>query len=193
MPLPDTNVIQVGQQVVFADYSGDFNPAADNSPIVGAHGDADIKVQLSMADVANGAGRESAKADLGANRPSLYDVQAAFEFVAANSGEVVALYWLPSNRSAASEGNVHSVGGADAGAPSGFGDLSELTKAATVIGNFICTDDATTVVQMKSVGIFVPTTRYGILLVVNESGGAIHSDDVECCVVFTENVNAQID
>ena len=50
----------------------------------------------------------------------------------------------------------------------------------------MCTDLATTGVQVAHVGIFTPAHRYGQLVVVNNAGAAFHSDDVETHTVITE-------
>jgi len=172
----------VGTQICFADHAGDFSPAAKTSLEQGTP----TEVQLSLAGVVDGAGRESAKVDLGAARAARYSVQAAFEFAATpTSGDIVELHWAPSPDSAAANGNPMQIDGVDADAPSGIGTLAELVKACNCfIGAFNCTDDATANVQVAHVGVFSPPERYGILIVKNESGAAFHSDDVECHIVF---------
>jgi hypothetical protein len=183
MALPDESVLQVGTQLSFGDHAGDFvGGAAKNSLEVGTPTD----VQLALASVADAAGRESAKFDLGASRAPAYSVMAALEFAATPvTGEVVEFYVAPSGVSTAANGNIMSIDGVDAAAPSGDGTLAELVSLSTFVGNFVCTNDPTAVVQVGFVGIYVPVERYGILIVKNESGAAIHSDDVECNVVFT--------
>jgi len=172
---------KVGTQISFADHAGDFAAAAKTSLEQGTPTD----VQLSLASVADGAGRESAKVDLGATRAARYNVMAAFEFAATpTSGDLVELYWAPSPNATAANGNPMQIDGADAAAPSGIGTLAELVKVCQFIGVFNCTDDATANVQVAQVGVFAPLERYGSLIVKNESGAAFHSDDVECHIVF---------
>ena len=70
--------------------------------------------------------------------------------------------------------------GADAAAPDGaLGSitLAEFRRWAIPIGNLIVHDGA--VVQNGYVGELMPPSRYGQLLVVNESGDAFEADDVE--------------
>lgn len=182
-----TEILQkVGTQIIFADHAGDYAAAAKTKIEVGTP----TECQISLASVADGAGRESAKVDLGSTRAAQYSVMASFEFAATpSSGDLVELYWAPSPISTAANGNPHNIDGADAAAPSGIGTLAELVKACQLIGVCVCTDDATTAVQTFYVGKFAPPERYGILIVKNESGAAFHSDDVECHVVFNPIVD----
>ena len=62
--------------------------------------------------------------------------------------------------------------------------MANSVKQLDPIGVFCCTNDATTTVQISEIGIFTPKARYGCLVVRNESGAAIHSDDVECHIVL---------
>ena len=190
MALPDSFVQQVGTQISFADHAGDFAATAKNNLEQGTPTD----VQLSLANVADGAGRESAKVDLGASRASAYSVMACFEMAATpTTGEVVELYWAPSPDATAANGNVFDIDGVDAAAPSGVGTLAELVSAATFIGNFRCGAVATASVMTGFVGVLAPPERYGILIVKNESGAAFHSDDVESHIVFTPITDVVID
>lgn len=190
MALPDTFVQQVGTQIIFADHAADFVGGAAKTSLEVAGTD----VQLDLTDVADGAGRESAKVDLGASRAYAYSVIAAFEFAATpTTGEVVELYWAPSPISTAANGNILSIDGADADAPSGDGTLAELVQASDFLGNFRCTNDPTTVVQVAKICIFYPSERHGILIVKNESGAAFHSDAVEIHIVFNPITDVVID
>ena len=184
--MPNELLLKVGTQIVFADHAGDFSPAAKTALEVGSP----TNVQLSMASVANTAARESDKADLGALRAAEIAVMASFELASSGltSGNFIELRWMPSPISTAANGNVMSTDGADAAAPSGIGTLDELVAASQYIGVFECTDDATPSVQTGYVGTFTPRYRYGSLLVIDNSGAAFHTDDVECHVVFDMNI-----
>lgn len=171
----------VGTQILFADHAGDYSPTVVSKIEVATA----TEYQLSLASLANAAGRESAKADLGSARAEAYSVVAALEFAATPTvGKRVDFYWAPSAVAAAANGNPHNIDGVDAAAPSGYGLLAELLKNLDFIGSFIVTDDATTTVQVAPVGTLYPPERYGILVVVNESGAALHSDDVEMAVAL---------
>ena len=140
--------------------------------------------------MADGSGRESAKFDFGATRAASYSVMASLEFAATpTTGQVVEFYLAPSPISAAANGNPMNIDGVDAAAPSGIGTLVELIISCLFIGNFINTNDFTGAVQTAYIGTFSPPERYGILIVKNESGAALHSDAVECHVVFNPIVD----
>ena len=190
MALPDQLVLQVGTQIIFADHGTDFVGGAAKTSLEVAGTD----VQLDTTDLADTAGRESVKVDLGASRAPAYSVLATIELAATPvTGDVIEFYWAPSPISTAANGNPMSIDGADAAAPSGDGTLAELVKLCIFIGNFICTNDPTTVIQSGYVGVFVPPERYGILIVKNESGAAFHSDAVETHIVFNPITEKIID
>ena len=170
-------------QITFADFAGDFNPTAANDL---RHASAvDTEVQLALATVADGAARQSTKVDLGSLRTREYHVRAAFEMAATPvAGDVIELYWAPSQHVTAANGNAGGASGAD-GAYAGYAaNLAAAVLQLIYIGPFICTADTTATVQVAEVGIFSPPERYGSLIVKNESAAAFHADDVECHVVF---------
>lgn len=175
-------LVKVGTQLTFADHATDFVGGAAKTSLEQA-GSTDV--QLDLTSLADTAGRESAKVDLGATRAASYSVIATMEFAATpTSGALVELYWAPSPDGTAANGNPMSIDGVDAAAPSGIGTLAELVDACIFIGVFICTNDATPSVQTGVVGVFSPPERYGILIVKNESGAAFQSDAVETHIVF---------
>lgn len=191
MALPDSSVIQVGTQIIFADHGTDFAGGTAKSSLEVAPA---TDVQIDLTSLADGSGRESAKVDFGASRAHSYSVIASLEFAATpTTGEVVAFHWAPSPISTAGNGNIMNIDGVDANAPSGIGTLAELIAASDFIGNFFCTNDITTNVQTARVGVLYPTERYGILIVENQSGAALHSDAVEHHVVFNPNDEVMID
>ncbi len=180
-------LLKVGTQICFADHDGDFVGGAAKTSLEVTPTD----VQIALVGVADTEARESDKADLGATRARAYSVMASLEFAATpTSGALVEFYWAPSPISTAANGNPMNINGEDADAPSGIGTLAELVAACDYIGAFVCTDDATGAVQTALVSkAFEPGERYGILIVKNESGAALHSDDVECHVVFNPIVD----
>lgn len=170
-------------QITFADFGGDFNPTAANdlrhASVV------DTQVQLALATVADGAARQSTKVDLGENRAREYHVRAAFEMAATpTAGDVIELYWAPSQHATAGTGNAGGVSGADAAYAGYSSNLAASVLQLIYIGAFVCTAQATGTVQVAEVGVFSPPERYGTLIVKNESNAPFHSDDVECHVVF---------
>lgn len=170
-------------QITFADFGTDFSPTAANDL---RHASAvDTEVQLDLTSLADTAARQSAKVDLGAIRAPAYLVRCAFELAATpTAGEVIELYWGPSQHSTAGTGNPANLSGSDAAYSGYSSNLAASVKQLLFIGNFICTVQVTTTVQVGVAGILVPTARYGILVVKDESGAAFHSDAVESHVVF---------
>ena len=140
---------------------------------------------MDLTSLADSAYRQSAKADLGAVRAPAYKVRAAFEFDAApTDGDVVSLYWAPSHQSAVASGNPGNVSGVDSAYTGYSSNADSAVKQLDFIGNFICTVQIATTVQVAEVGILVPSERYGCLVVRNESGQAFEGDAVESHVVF---------
>ena len=182
--MPNEVLQKVGTQIIFADHATDFAGGTAKTSLEVATA---TDVQLDLTDLADATsnGRESAQVDLTAARAARYSVMATFEFAATpTTGDIVELYWAPSPESTATDGNIMSIDGADAAAPSGIGTLDELVAACQNIGNFVCTNDATPSIQTAYIGTFSPAERYGILIVKNESGAAFHSDAVETHIVF---------
>jgi hypothetical protein len=181
--------VKTGAQFTFADHATDFVGGTAKTSLEQA-GSTDV--QINCVDLADGAGRESVKVDLGATRAARYGFMAAIEFETSplpTSGKTVDLYWAPSPDSVATDGNPMQIDGADAAAPSGIGDLAELVLACQRIGSFVVSDDgATQGVQVGFVGIFSPSERYGILLVVNNggNGAAFRSGMEQTHFVMTE-------
>lgn len=146
-------------------------------------------VALTLASLANGAGRQSAKVDLGATRHSIYHLLGCVDFTGETptAGNTVDYYWLPSTSTTQGNGNVAGNSGADAAAPGGAVPtgltVTEFAKMGLYIGSLVLSDDAA--VQNGYVGSFSPPTRYGQLLVINNSGDAFEADDVEMHQILT--------
>ncbi len=176
-------LLKTGTQLSFADHAGDFLPAAGTTLETGTPTDVD----MATASLANGSAVNSDKVDLGATRAAQYSVDAAIEFAATPvAGDVVELYWSPSPIAAAANGNPGKPDGVDgAYTGDGGGTVAESVLQMQIIGFFVCTDLATASVQVAHVGVFTPAQRYGQLVVVNNSGAAFFTDDVESHVVMT--------
>ena len=170
-------------QITFADFADDFNPTAAND--LRADGVVDTECQLLLAALADGAARQSTKVDLGSLRAKEYHVRAAFEMAATPvAGDVIELYWAPSQHATAANGNPGGTTGADAAYAGYSANLASSVRQLIFIGPFVCTVQVTGVVQVADVGTFSPPERYGSLVVKNESAAAFHADDVESHVVF---------
>lgn len=179
---------KLGTQIRFF-VTGSFSPAdAATNWTIGTPTD----VVLTLSAVANSAGRQSNKVDLGATRAAAYELLGCVDFTGETptAGAVVSYYWAPSTSGTAANGNVAGNSGIDGAAPDGaLGSitLSEFVRQCIFIGNLIVHDGA--VVQNGFVGILCPTTRYGQLIVVNSSGDAFEADDVEMHQVLTPIVD----
>lgn len=179
-------LLKTGDQFSFADHAGDFSATAANDLEQGTPTD----VQLSLASVADDAARQSAKFDLGATRAGYYSVVAAIEFAATpTAGEIVEFYVAWSPDATAANGNPGGCSGSDAAFTGYSSNLDDSLKQLDLVGVMTTTVQATTTVQIAAVGGFVPKERYGCLVVVNRSGAALHSDDVESHIVFNEVVD----
>lgn len=167
-----------GTQIRFF-VTGSFSPAdngtnwTDGTP---------TDVVLTLSAVANGAGRQSTKVDLGATRAPRYALLGCVDFTGETPtiGNTVDYYWAPSTSSTTGNGNVAGNSGSDGAAPDGaLGSitLAEFVKQCIYIGSLVVHDGAS--VQNGYVGELAPPTRYGQLIVVNNSGDAFEADDVE--------------
>ncbi len=176
-------LVKVGTQIIFADHATDFVGGTSGTSIEVATA---LDVQLDTTDVADTAGRQSAQADLGATRARRYLVSAALEMAdTPTTGEVVEFYWCASNQSVAGDGNPGYCTGVDGAYAGGVATLAEGLAQLIRIGVMRMSADATTTVQVAVIHKdFRPPTRYGSLVVVNESGAAFHSDAVETHIVM---------
>ena len=141
---------------------------------------------ITFASLANAAGRQGVKGDLGATRAALYKVKATFEIAATpTAGNTIDLYWAPSDSATAGTDNPANVTGADAAYSGYSSNLTASIKQLMFIGSFVCTAQATATVQAAFVGRFSPPSRYGSLVVVNNSGASLHSTETNQAVTIT--------
>jgi len=174
-------------QIVFADHAGDFSPAGANDLRQGGETD----VQLQTASVADAAAVQSTKVDLGDPRPESFDVSGVLELAATpTAGETVDLYWAPSPDPTAGDANPGGVSGADGAYTGSSSNLAASLKQLNFIGSLVVTEVETSEgVQIIAPGIvFFPSQRHGSLVLVDESGAAFHSDDVETHIVLTPSL-----
>lgn len=180
--MPNEVLVKTGTQIRFS--GSGFNPTnSGTNYTIGVPTD----VSLSLASVANGTGRQSAKADLGATRAMEFAIHAAVDFTGEipTAGERVDFYWAPSTSGTTGNGNVAGNSGSDAAAPDGaLGaiTLTEFVRQCQFIGSLIVHDGGS--VQNGFVGRLSPAERYGQLIVVNESGVAFEAANVEAHVVM---------
>lgn len=176
--------IKDGTQIRFV--GSGFSPAdAATDHTIGTPTD----VALTLGAVASAAGRQSAKADLGATRAARYAVYAAVDYTGETPSATgrTDFFWAPSTHATAANGNVAGNSGGDAACPDGaLGSitLAEFILQCQYIGSLLTHDGA--VVQNGLVNpFFQPTSRYGQLIVVNNGGDAYEADNVEMAVWMT--------
>lgn len=166
-------------QIVFA--SASFSPAAASdlrklSPTSAA---------ITLASLANGAYRQSAKVDLGATRARKYFIRAAFEFAATPTDQAsLTLYWVPSQSATAGTANAAGVSGADAAYTGYSSNAASAVRQISWSAQFQCTAQATSTVQIFEVGDLQPVERYGSIILLNSTGAAFHTSDANCHIVF---------
>ena len=164
-----------------------LNPADDGTNLTDDIGTDTVDVECGMSGVADGSAVQSAKADLGATRALYYNVMASIDWTdeTPTDGAVVEFYWAPSTSGTAGNGNVAGNSGGDAACPDGALNsitLAEFVKLCIFIGQMSAHADGG--VQTGFVGRLYPPTRYGQLIVKNESGDAFEADEVESHVVL---------
>jgi len=165
-----------------------LNPASDKTNWTDDIGTDTCDVELSLSGCADGAAKGSAKADLGAVRAPEYALFGCVDFTGETptQGGTVDYYWAPSTDATANQANVGGTDGANATVPSnGLGSLTDddFVKLCIFIGSLVVHDGAC--VQNGFVGTFRPPTRYGQLIVFNNSGGTFEADDVEAHQVLS--------
>lgn len=173
------------RQIVFADHGGDFSPTAANDLRVTTDGTFETDVELDLTGVADNAFRQSAKFDLGENRAERYAVRAALEYAATpTAGTASRVYIGWSQSGTAGTANPANLTGSDA-AYSGYSSNGAASVLQLdLVGVLVNTAQATATVQVLHGGEFTARGRYGCLVFENDSGAAIHSDDVECHIVL---------
>ena len=177
--MPNKVLVTEGTQILFNN-PATYAPAAALSDIeVGTPTD----VQIDLTAILDTEARASAKVDLGATRAAAYSVIAAIEMQATPvTGEIIEFYWAPSAVSTAGTGNPGGVTGSDADYTGSPATLAEGVAKLMFIGALVMSADA--IIQVGFVGIIVPPTRHGMLVVKNEAGATTHTDVVETAIAF---------
>jgi len=135
---------------------------------------------ITLASIADGAGRQGVKGDLGEKFAPRYAVTLEINLDAApTAGKTIELYW------AASHDNTTFPGGAD-GTDAAYkaAEEDEWKKQLLLIGCLVVTADADAVVQTQ-VFVFCPPARYGAPLVINKTGQAFEGDNDSHQITFT--------
>ena len=110
-------LITEGTPIAFG-VAGSFSPADVGTDWTHGVG---ITAVLTLASLADGSGRQSAKVDLGAARAPVLHLLACVDFTGETpvAGDTVDYFWLPSTSGTQGTGNVAGNSGADAAAPDG--------------------------------------------------------------------------
>lgn len=146
-------------------------------------GDAAITFAPSGTGLANGAFRQSATLDLGANWSRLWRIDTDFELAATpTAGNAINLYGSFSNATGAGAGN---TSGSDAAYTGYSSNAAAAVKQLEFLGSHICTTQATTTVQKARPGVFMPKGRYLNIVVENASGAAFHTTDTNQVITLT--------
>lgn len=141
---------------------------------------------LTLTSLANNAGRQGAKGDLGAARAAEYAVQLQIgSNTAPSAGEVIELYWYGSPSATAGSGNPAGIDGSDAAFAAG--QVDEWKRQLDLIGVLVVTNDAATIMRQHL--RFRPPYRYGGPVVVNKSGQALSATAGDHQVVLTPIVD----
>ena len=164
--------------------SGSFSPAdsaTDWSADLAA-GDFD-NAALTLSALADAAGRQSIKVDLGLVRPREWELFGCVDYTMGTptSGATIDYHWSPSFSGTQANANVAGNSGADAACPAGAVPagitLAEFLDMCVWIGSMTIPNDAAVI--NGPIGRFIPPTRWGQLIVVNNGGDAFEADDVE--------------
>ena len=135
---------------------------------------------ITLASLADGAGRCGVKGDLGVTFAARYAVTLEVNLdVAPTAGTTIELYWAPSYDDGTFPGG---ASGTDAAYKPG--EVDEWKKQLLLVGALVVTNDAAAVAQTQ-VFVFSPSTRYGCPVVVNKTGQAFDESDVSHKITFT--------
>lgn len=165
-----------GTKIAFG-VSGSFSPADAGTQFATS-----ITNLITLSGVTNGAARQSDKVDLGATRAAAYELFGVVNFTGETPSATgtIDYYWAPSGSGTQANGNIAGNSGADGVAPDGaLGSitLAEFVDQCIYIGSLRTHDGAS--VQAGYVGRLYPPSRYGQLIVVNNSGGTFEVGNVE--------------
>ncbi len=179
-------------QILFRDAT-DFPGTGDIGPPTSAQNSL-IRVvgnpamyQIDMTSLANAGGaRQAVKAFLPAIPSGKWSVDACIEFVAApTDGDLVFFYWAQSPSVTAANGNAGGTTGTDAAFTETVGNLGQMRLIGTL--SCIAVDGAWPNASLGNVGILIPTTPYGNLVVLNQAiAQTFHTVMDETHIVFTE-------
>lgn len=162
--------------IILAD-STDYAPGASAANNFGAR-----THQLDLTSLASGSYRQSDKFDLGVKPASLYAVYLVSEFAAGPSASRLIKAWFAWSNFTAGRGNVANLSGSDS-AYTGYS--SNADDAIQQLGGPHALMPTTVqTLQVGFGGYVMPTARYGICVVQNDTDQALQTDAVEMAVVL---------
>lgn len=172
--MPNEILVKDGTLIVWADstdYAGDGGTRTH---------------QIDLTGLADGASRQGAKADLGATRSKQYTLTVCVEMaVAPTSKAAIAVYWASSPHATAGTLNPGGCSGADAAYTGTAGDsMDDSLLQLLPLGSISLTADADPTLQIYTVTLF-PQHRYGMPVIDNNGGQALHGDAIEMFVSLT--------
>jgi hypothetical protein len=136
---------------------------------------------LTLAGLPAGVAQQSDKVDIGALRAERYACFGCVDFTLETpTTGTIDYYWAPSTNATQANGNVGGNSGADnICVDGGLGGITalEIVKWCDYIGSLTVHNGAC--VQNGFIGVFTPPTRYGQLIVFNNSDDSFETDDVE--------------
>lgn len=186
MALPNYAKLSTGTPIVLADAT-DYSPAAANN--LGTR-----TAQIDLTSLVAGAARQSDKFDFGTEWDVQFAVAAAIEFASSpTDGETVDFYLAFSPDATAANANPGNVSGADSAYAGYSSNLDETLPQLKYVGSLNCV--ATTNVQISTrIGVFVPTSRYATLVVVNSTAADnFAADAIEMSVSLTPIISSIVD
>ena len=174
--IPEIGVVGP-KQILFK--GSDYAPGTNNVIAF----DTPTSVDLTLSGLTNTSARQSVKFDLSALRAETYVVKVMIEWFAAPNGDPVHFFWSSSEVVTAGVGNDGNTNGTDSAYTGYNTDILESVTHLFHIGSWAPT--ANVAVQGAEVGRFQPGSRFGSLVVWNESGATIAATDgIETGIVF---------
>lgn len=142
---------------------------------------------ITLASLANGSYRQSAKIDFGASWPQQWRVEVDFEMAATpTAGNFIDLWCNPSSSGTAGTDNKGGCSGSD-GAYTGYSsNAADAIQHLVPVGSHRCSATATGTVQKSVIRVsWNPPARYCSFVLLNGSGAAFHTSDANTIITFT--------
>lgn len=141
---------------------------------------------ITLASLANGSYRQSAKVNLGTPFGKTYRVVLNLEFAATpTSGNTVTVWANGSSSATPGTDNRGGCSGSDGSYTGYSSNAAASVKHLQFVGQNEVTAQATATVQSIELGIWCPEAQYNSFVILNSSGAAIHSSDANCVLTLT--------